>query len=107
MELEYIYMLRFLLRDETCELPVVLWRNEAVSSCSLLVVLWRNEAVSSCSLLVVLWRNEAVSSPENQTNNQSLSQDLDFFKKKDLLKFVMELFAKKRSYPSTAKGWRM
>ena len=52
MELEYIYMLRFLLRDETCELPVVLWRNEAVSS------------------------------PENQTKNQCLSQDLDFFKKR-------------------------
>ena len=33
------------------------------------------------------------------TVNQCLSQDLDFFQKKELLKFVRELFAKERSYP--------
>ena len=35
---------------------------------------------------------------------QCLSQDLDFFfPKKELFKFVRELFAKERSYPSTTK----
>ena len=34
---------------------------------------------------------------------QCLSQDLDFFQKKELLKFFRELFAKERSYPSTTK----
>ena len=38
---------------------------------------------------------------------QCLSQDLDFFHKNELLKFFRELFAKERSYPSTAKMWRM
>ena len=32
---------------------------------------------------------------------QCLSQDLDFFPKKELLKKFRELFAKERSYPST------
>ena len=41
------------------------------------------------------------------TVKQCLSQDLDFFQKKELLKFFRELFAKERSYPSTAKIWRM
>ena len=31
--------------------------------------------------------------------HQCLSQDLDFFQKKELLKFFRELFAKERSYP--------
>ena len=35
--------------------------------------------------------------------NQCLSQDLDFFPKKELLKIFRELFAKERSYPSTTK----
>ena len=39
--------------------------------------------------------------------NQCLSQDLDFFQKKELFKFFRELFAKERSYPSTAKILRM
>ena len=39
----------------------------------------------------------------NLITRQCLSQDLDFFKKKELLKFFRELFAKERSYPSTAK----
>ena len=39
--------------------------------------------------------------------DQCLSQDLDFFQKKELLKFFRELFAKERSYPSTAKILRM
>ena len=34
---------------------------------------------------------------------QCLSQDLDFFSKKELFKFFRELFAKERSYPSTTK----
>ena len=34
---------------------------------------------------------------------QWLSQDLDFFPKKELLKKFRELFAKERSYPSTTK----
>ena len=35
-------------------------------------------------------------------------QDLDFFfQKKELLKCFRELFAKERSYPSTAKIWGM
>ena len=34
---------------------------------------------------------------------QCLSQDLDFFPKKELFKFFRELFAKERSYPSTTK----
>ena len=41
------------------------------------------------------------------TGTQCLSQDLDFFQKKELLKFFRELFAKERSYPSTAKILRM
>ena len=32
-------------------------------------------------------------------SGQCLSQDLDFFSKKELLKFFRELFAKERSYP--------
>ena len=34
---------------------------------------------------------------------ECLSQDLDFFSKKELLKFFRELFSKERSYPSTTK----
>ena len=34
---------------------------------------------------------------------QCLSQDFDFFPKKELLKKCRELFAKERSYPSTTK----
>ena len=37
------------------------------------------------------------------TWQQCLSQDLDFFPKKELFKFFRELFAKERSYPSTTK----
>ena len=37
------------------------------------------------------------------TGYQCLSQDLDFFPKKELFKFFRELFAKERSYPSTTK----
>ena len=36
-------------------------------------------------------------------SGQCLSQDLDFFPKKELLKNVRELFAKERSYTSTTK----
>ena len=36
-------------------------------------------------------------------SQQCLSQDLDFFPKKELLKKIRELFAKERSYPSTTK----
>ena len=35
--------------------------------------------------------------------NQCLSQDLDFFPKKELFNIFRELFAKERSYPSTTK----
>ena len=40
-------------------------------------------------------------------SHQCLNQDLDLKKKKELLTFFRELFAKERRYPSTAKIWRM
>ena len=39
----------------------------------------------------------------NRPHNQCLSQDLDFFPKKELFKLFRDLFAKERSYQSTTK----